>query len=389
MKFLRILFRFLLALLALILLACICLYVTDNEHLIKAVRSTYLVGKGGPTIDDYPKFENREVSKGQERLWERSKLYNSYQLSPQEEVPLNAMETVALLVIKNNELLFEHYWDDYSSSSLTNSFSMAKSFTSLCIGAAIKEGKIKSVNQKVSDFIPEFKEGKKSNITIKSLLNMTSGVDFGESYGDPFGFMAKTYYGTNLYDLTVQKPVKFDAEEIWSYQGGNTLLLSFILQKATGMSLSEYFSVHFWKPLGATEDALWTLNKKDGLEKAYCCFYSNAADFAKIGQLMLDSGRWNGIELINSDYFIASLTPVNKVDENGKLIDYYGYQWWLGSYNGIDFFYARGIQGQYIVSIPAWNTTFVRLGHKRDPTRGVKIPSDLFTYLGLVEKIVH
>ncbi|MBL4710129.1 MAG: serine hydrolase [Flavobacteriales bacterium] len=389
MKFLRIIFRSLFGLSIILILACLILYITDNAHLIKAVRNTYLLGKTGPTIDDYPKFENRIVSNGTEEPWNKNKLYNHYQPSSEEVKALEEMKSSAFLVIKNNELLFEKYWETYSNSSMTNSFSMAKSFTSLCIGAAIKEGKIKSVEQKVSDFIPEFKEEEKLNISIKDLLTMSSGINFGESNGDPFGFMAKVYYGENLYDLTVQKPVKFDAGKTWHYQGGNSLLLSFILKKATGLSLSEYFSTHFWKPLGTSKDALWTLNKLNGMEKSYCCFYSNARDYAKIGQLMLDSGRWNGKELIQRDYFNASIAPVNIPDESGKLIDYYGYQWWLGSHNGIEFYYARGIQGQYIVSVPSWNVVFVRLGHKRDPTRGVKIPSDLFTYFDLVEHILE
>ncbi len=131
------------------------------------------------------------------------------------------------------------------------------------------------------------------------------------------------------------------------------------------------------------------MNKKDGLEKAFCCFYSNARDYAKVGQLMLDSGKVDGLALIPSQYYLESLTPVNIANQSNQMIDYYGYQWWLGEHKGVSFSYARGIQGQYIVFIPSWNTVFVRLGHKRDPTRGVKIPSDLFSYLDIVEQAVR
>ena len=108
-------------------------------------------------------------------------------------------ETVAFLIVQKDSIIAEKYWDGYSKSSLSNSFSMAKSFVSLAIGAAIKEGKIKSVNQKVSDFLPEFKSEERKDISIKDLLTMSSGINFGESYGDPFGFMAKAYYGEKLY----------------------------------------------------------------------------------------------------------------------------------------------------------------------------------------------
>ena len=261
---------------------------------------------------------------------------------------------------------------------------MAKSFVSLCVGAAIKEGKVESTEQLISVFLPEYAG---SNIRIKDLLQMSSGINFGESYGDPFGFMAKAYYGTNVYDLTLSKKSAKRANVEWKYQGGNSLLLSFIIQKATGKALSDYFAEKFWGPLGAENDALWTIDKQDGRERSYCCFYSNASDFAKVGQLMLDSGRLRGTQLIELEYFKKSVSPVNLPDEFGNLVSHYGYQWWLGKYKGVSFHYARGILGQYIVSVPEWDVVFVRLGKKRDPTRNSIIPSDLLEYFEVVERI--
>lgn len=381
MKMIRKLFLFLLTLLG---VAIISLYLTGNKHLLKAVKSTYLVGKTGPTIDDYTKFINRTVAAKQAQKWAISKNYNSYQLSQSEEALFKKWESSAFVVIQNKEIVFEKYWDGYSDQSLTNSFSVAKSFTSLCIGAAIKEGKIKSTNQLVSDFLPEYNG---SDLRIKDLLQMSGGIEFGESYGDPFGFMAKAYYGTNIYELTLSKKQVKPAGTEWKYQGGNTLLLSFILEKVTGQTLSDYFAQNFWQPIGAANDALWTIDHENGRERSYCCFYSNAKDYARIGQLMLDSGRWNNTELIDLNYFLASISPVNLPDELGNQVTHYGYQWWLGEYKGVSFHYARGILGQYIVSVPKWNLIFVRLGKKRDPARGAVVPSDLFDYLDVVERI--
>jgi len=378
MKFL---IRFFLSIAIAIVIICIGLWASGNAHLIKAVRSTYLVGKTAPTIDDYPKFTNRTVVASAPLPWKESKRFNQYQLKGELLKEAKEWQTSALLVIHKDSLLFEQYWDTYSENSLTNSFSMAKSFVSLAIGAAIKEGKIKSTKQKVSEFLPEFDTEEKRDIDIESLLHMSSGIDFGESYGDPFGFMAKAYYGEDLYDLTINKTAKYSPNEIWHYQGGNSLLLSFILKKATGKSLADYFAEKFWHPIGAKNDALWTINKEGGIERSYCCFYSNARDFARIGQLMLDSGKWRESTLITDEYYQKSLQAVNVKDVNGKLIDYYGYQWWMSDYEGDDFYYARGIQGQYIVWVPKWDMVIVRLGHKRDPTRNVEVPSDLYTYL--------
>ena len=389
MKFIRFIFRFLFSLLIAAFLVVIGLYISGNSHLIKAVRNTYLVGKTGPTIDDYKKFENRIVLTNKPLAWKNSKLYNTVKPNPKQQAEIYSWETSAFLVVKDRELFYENYAEGYSEKSLTNTFSVAKSFVGLAIGAAIKEGKIKSVQQKVGDFLPEFKVGEKNKITIEDLLTMSSGIDFGESYGDPFGFMAKAYYGNKIYDITLNKEVKFEPKQVWKYQGGNTLLLSFILKKATGENLSNYFSKHFWQELGASENALWTISESDSLERSYCCFYSNARDFARVGQLILDSGAWNGKQLISQEFFIKSFSPVNIEDENGKIIDYYGYHWWLGEYEGNPFYYARGILGQYIVAIPAWNTVFVRLGNKRDPTKDVEVPSDLYTYIAIVKDMVN
>ncbi|MEQ8907773.1 MAG: serine hydrolase [Vicingaceae bacterium] len=381
MKFIRFLLRFTLSLFLAILLVSLGLWISGSGHVIKAVRSTYLVGETGPTIDDYPKFENRTVEAGTPQLWEFTQDFQANRLDKKLIKEVESWETAALLILHRDSIAYEQYWNGYSEKSLTNTFSMAKSFTSLAIGKAIEEGHIKSLDQKVGDFLPEFSEGNKSAVKIKHLLQMASGIDFGESYGDPFGYMAKTYYGSELYDLTVNKPMKYEPGEVWKYQGGNTLLLSFILEKATGQNLSEYFSDNFWKPLGASQDALWSISKEGGKERSYCCFYSNARDFARIGQMMLDSGKWNGKQLVNQEYIKKAVAPVNIKNEEGKLIDYYGLQWWMGQYQDADFYYARGIQGQYIVAVPAWDVAMVRLGHKRDPNVGAEVPKDLFVYL--------
>ena len=152
MKFIRFIIRFLVSLMLAIGLICLGLWLSGNVHLIKAVRSTYLVGKTGPTIDDYPKFENRKVEAGTPRLWEYSANYHSKHLSDELIQEIEDWETVSFLVLHKDSIAYERYWNDYSEKSLTNTFSMAKSFTSLAIGKAIEEGHIKSVNQKVGDF---------------------------------------------------------------------------------------------------------------------------------------------------------------------------------------------------------------------------------------------
>jgi len=368
--------------------ACLLALFTGNGHLIKAVSNTYLKGRSGPSIDEYSIFENRVVKASKKPfIWPSSVNYNSKKLTTEELNLHEELKSVAFLVFHKDSIVHENYWDQFNDTSKTNTFSVAKSFIGLLIGAAIDEGYIKSVDQKVGDFLPEFKSGEKAKVTIKHLLQMNSGIDFGESYGDPFGFMAKAYYGDDLYDLTVHKEVTQAPGSVWMYQGGNTLLLSFIIRKATGKTVSEYFSEKIWQPIGAKESALWNLDTENGLEKAYCCFYSNARDFGKIGRLILNNGTINDQVILSQNYFERAIQPVNSKTLNGDLVDYYGYQIWMTHYQQQKVIYARGIQGQYIVALPDEELIIVRLGRKRYEEKVNNVPLDLLHYIDMAKRL--
>ena len=265
-------------------------------------------------------------------------------------------------------MLYEKYWDDYSDSSLSGSFSVAKSITSLLVGAAVKEGKIKSVDETIGNYLPEFKEGLAARIKIKDLLTMSSGSNWDEAYANPFSITTEAYYGSNLYKAATGVKIKKEPGTYHEYKSGDTELLGLIVEKATGKSLSQFAGEKLWQPLGARHPALWSTDRKDGVEKAYCCFNSNARDFARIGQLMLDSGRWKGNAIIDMDYYKQSVTPCKIPDDSGLPCTYYGYQWWITP-NDSHIFYARGILGQYVIVIPAKRMVIVRLGHKRSGKR--------------------
>lgn len=377
-----------LAILGIIVLACLLAFISGNGHLVKAVANTYLKGRKGPSIDEYAIFDSRKVTRSTSPFhWKEKSLESQKKLSKEEEVFHQQYQTAAFLVLKKDSIIFEKYWDDYSLNSKTNSFSVAKSFIGILIGAAIKDGFIKSIKQPIHEILPEYNTGLGKEITIEHLLQMTSGIEFGESYGDPFGFMAKAYYGIDLYDLTIDKPVVEKPGTVWKYQGGNTLLLSFIIEKTTEKKVADYFSEKIWQPIGAEEDALWNLDDKNGKEKAYCCFYSNARDFAKIGKLYHQNGQFNGKTLIPESYVLKSKTPAYVTDATGNLVDYYGYQWWMTSVENETLHYARGILGQYIVIIPNEELIFVRLGRLRADEKINNVPIDLIEYIKMAKRL--
>ena len=376
--------KILLGIVIVLAFAAIFAVATGNSHLFKAVASTYLKGHTGPSIDEHAIFESRTVETGEYQPWELGEYYNKiYDKDLLKEV--ESFDPAALLVVKHNKIVYEKYWNGYDENSLTNSFSIAKTFIGLLIGIAIDEGKINSVDDPVANYLPEYKDH--PELTIKNLLTMSSGINFDESYTSPFGHMAKAYYGTDIKKLNEAYTVTETPGETWRYLGGNTIILSFILEKVTKMSISEYMSEKVWKPIGAKNAALWSLDHKNGLEKAYCCFYSNARDFARIGQLYLNNGLWKDKRIVTEKYIEASTCSAYYLkDKNGTPVDFYGYHLWLTYYKDMDIYYARGIKGQFIVIIPERQIVIVRLGNERSSELINNHPSDLFTYIDFALK---
>lgn len=392
-------------LLGIVIIVNLIILVTGRFYLYKTLPNTIFKLRLNPEIGEYPIFANRVVKTGKPMPWPVAADYNKKSIPDTSLAKMKDMQSIAFLIIKNDSLRYEQYWDGYSDTSHTNSFSMGKSITSILTGIAIAEGKIKSVDEHVSDFIPQFKEGMDSMLRIKDLLTMSSGMDFGESYVSPFSYPAEAYYGDDLMKATLKYKVVTEPGKAFKYLSGNSTLLGYCVTIATGKTLSDYASEKLWQPLGAEHPAYWSVDHEGGLEKAYCCFNSNARDFARIGQLYLDSGKWkdhqmvdidnpaitmnNGVylktkwsykQVVPKDYVAASTTP--------KLVPYYGYNWWILDVDGHIIPYCRGLAGQYIFVIPDKRMVVVRLGKKRGPVEKREIdgklydiPTDAFIYV--------
>lgn len=345
-----------------------------------------------PKIDQYPIFENREVKAGDPVPWPLSEAYNRRSV-PEKYRPLfDKYETVGFVIIRDSALLFEEYWEDYSPESHSNSFSMAKSIVALAVGCAIDDGFIKSVDLPVSYYFPRFKGFNGKPLTIRHLLTMSAGVDFQEAYSSPFSPTTKLYYGDNLEEIAFGMKEIEEPGVHFEYQSGVTQLLAFLVEKATGEKLSSYVSRKLWTPMQAEETALWSLDRKDGMEKAYCCFNSNARDFARFGQLVLNKGKWNGKQLISESFLEEAITPDSSLTlkETGEKNKQYGFQFWNLEYKGMKIPYMRGILGQYIFIIPEKNAVVVRLGHKRSDTKTEQhYPDDINVWLDAAMDILN
>ncbi|MBL8010159.1 MAG: serine hydrolase [Flavobacteriales bacterium] len=283
-----------------------------------------------------------------------------------EQIPfdtwLEKHKTTAFLVIRHDTILYERYFKGYDEGHVHPSFSMAKSVVSMLIGTAIADGIIRDVQQPIVDFIPELKANGFEGVTIEHVLQMTSGIDFNESYVNPFGTVAKFYYGRQLEKYTLQLKLKRAPGTQWEYVSGDTQLLGLLLTRALrakgdDRTLTQYLSDRLWTPLGMEHPGSWSIDrKKDGLEKAFCCINAPARDFAKLGSLYLRKGAWRGKQLVPREWVETSTTAGTA---NGG-VTHYRYQWWLPGTPGT--YHAEGILGQFIHVDPANDMVIVRLG---------------------------
>jgi len=315
-------------------------------------------------IDDHEIFEQRRISALEPRPWPLSSDYNRIQPDTATAAELLREKSVAYLIIHRDSILFEQYGDGYSDSSWSNSFSMSKSFVAALTGIALREGLIKSLDQQVREFITEYSDDPKGSLTLRQLITMSAALSWDEAYSSLFSVTTEAYYGRDLKGLMDRLTVEGTPGKEFVYQGGATQLLAMVIMRASGSSLTDYCAEKLWIPLGAEHAAGWSVDRSDGMEKASCCIYSNARDFARLGSLYLHRGNAYGRQLIDTAFIMESVTPAPLM-RNGEPNTEYGYQWWITETDGMKAFYCRGILGQYVAVIPDMELVVVRLGHHR------------------------
>ncbi len=317
-------------------------------------------------IDDHKIFDNRIIPAGDPQPWPLSSRYGDLVLPDDLLKDLDALQTIAFLVVQQDSLRYENYWAEGDRERISNSFSVAKSVVNMLTGIALEQGKLKSIDQPIGDFLPVFARGEKAKITIRHLLTMSSGLDWEEAYVMPISHTTEAYYGTDMPATIAKLAVEVEPGTQFRYKSGDTQILSMVLSKAIGRSLSEFASANLWQLIGAETNALWSLDKKDGFEKSFCCLHATARDFARLGQLYLHGGNWKGRQVVPATFVKQSLQPLSLPNTTGQPANYYGYQWWLLHNDTGKVFYARGILGQYVMVMPEKKAVIVRLGHKRD-----------------------
>ena len=360
------------------------LYISDYDYFLNGISKFYFKGHITAYLTDYESFDNRIIKTSKvPQPWQFHSMFNKYEIDSDLEAYHRKTRTVTFLVIKNDSLLYEKYYDGFNSNSKSNSFSMAKSIVSALLGKAIQSGFIDNLDQPVIEFLSELKGPYANVVTVGDLSSMSSGLKWDESYYSPFSITTKSYVIEDLNKMILDQPIYQEPGKSYLYLSGATQLLAMVIEKATGKKMSDYLSEEFWQPMGAEEDALWQIDSElAGMEKAFCCVATSARGFARFGKLYKDYGKWNGVQLLDSSFISKSLKPRFEASPQ------YGYGWWLKNYNGYKTFMMRGHLGQYVIVVPEEDLIIVRLGHLKDD----KIPNedftkDIFVYLDAGIKI--
>ena len=352
------------------------IYIFNIDYIFKGVRTIYFTGNNTAFISDYEYFDNKEIRSANPQPWALHKQYNTIDESDELEELNYERKTKSFLVIKNDSILFEKYYDGHKQTDISNSFSVAKSIVTSMMGKAIMEGKIKSLNQPVSDFFEEYKDGIASELTVGDLASMSSGMKWNEKYYSVINITSESYFTDDLRSVILRQEIENKPGQAFRYSSGDTQLLAMVIEKATGTSLSDYLSQKFWSPMGAETIALWQIDSKEsGMEKAYCCIAATARDFARFGKLYIDKGKWGDTEILDPSFVELSLKPV--FDDS----PFYGYGWWLYEYEGKKVFTMNGHRGQFVISFPDENIIIVRQGDFNNKGRVSEGSGDLYQYI--------
>ncbi len=284
------------------------------------------------------------------------------------EAFLTETDTSALLILKDGKIVFERYMLTGERDQQWLSMSVAKSFISALIGIAIEEGHIKSIEEPISDYVPNLAGSAYDGVRIKDVLQMSSGAAWNEDYSDPdsdINRFAKIFaLGGSLNEFMATLKREHEPGTVNHYNSTDTQVLGALLTETTGRSIADYMTKKLWQPLGAESDAFWLVDSQ-GMEMAFGGLNATARDYAKLGELYRNDGNWHGNQIVPREWVRASIVadaPHLLAAASGEtyLPTDYGYQWWLPTGNKGEFS-AIGVYNQFIYVNPQQSVTIVKL----------------------------
>ena len=372
------------------------LYFSPYKYLIKGIKLTYLQGTNSAHFTDWYGFDTRVIPNGSKISTLPKSFDSPIPLSDTLRNMLEETESGSYLVFRNDTLVYEEYFNGFTDTQHLNSFSMAKTFTTLLVQKAIEIGYIQSWDEPVKKYLPWLTGPFSDSVTLRHLSTMTAGLDWNENYLSPFSITAQAYYTDDIEGVMRGLGIINKPGEKWQYQSGSTQLLTFVLREAlrtpgvhrkpiqmdtsfaTQMDLdklekeatavskidlsmplekyaniSEFASAYFWTPLGMEAPALWSLDRKSGNELGFCCLNAVSRDFGRLGLWVLNKGKW-GEATVDSAFLNLAAMPYKD--------NRYGHSFWISNETPVPFYYFQGLNGQYICIIPSYNMVVVRTG---------------------------
>lgn len=318
---------------------------------------------GDADADDWRRFPSRTIQAGPDVVefqatdqdWTLELTFDNIPF----ETYLEQTETTAFIILRGDELLYEGYFNGGSRETRQASLSVTKSFVSTLVGIALEEGLIGSLDDPITTYLPELYEQdpRFAAITIRHLLTMSSGIRFDRDESDPFSDDFVTYYSPDLRSLALESPILEEPGLQFRYNDYNPLLIGLLLERVSGMSVSEYMETRLWQPMGAEGDATWDLDSEaSGFEKMTVGINARAIDFARFGWLFLHDGR-NGDQQVIPAAWAAEAT---RMDTTTDPAAYYQYFWWVDVERQA--YYAEGNFCQMIYIYPRADLVIVRNG---------------------------
>ena len=348
---------------------------------------------GESDVEDYRRFPDRPVAAGSERFeFRRAQVPpelrritvhdGDRQVERDLEQFLAASDTTAFLVVRGDTLLYEGYFNGAGHDSVQTSMSVAKSVLGALVGIAIGQGRIGSVDDPITRYVPELagRDQRFGRITLRHLLTMRSGLRYQES-GGPWGDDTATYYAPDLRALALEGTEVVEVPgRRFHYNNFNPLLVGLALERATGMPVATWLERTLWRPLGMAADGSWSLDSQaSGFEKMESGLNARAVDFAKLGMLVARDGRFRGRQLLPR----AWVQDLTLVPTGGGSVPSSGYRffWWVQDDRHPPAVFARGKYGQHLYMVPDSDLVLVRFGHDAGYRHWPQLLSDLASRL--------
>lgn len=346
-------------------------------------------------LKDLHKFRAATIQKSNRPFHFFHSNHRSFSLKSFLDSNLQNSHSYGFMVIRNDSILYEKYFDDLDESNILPSFSAAKSFVGTLAQIAHQEGAIKSFSDPVTAYIPWLQKSDKlwKNVSIQNVLDMRTGVKSDETYNSPFSNVIQLGFTKNIESQLKKLKIELPPGS-FAYKSVNTQILAAVIEAATQTKLQSYLEQKLWKPLGMESDATWQIDKKSTV-RAFCCLNATMRDYAKLGRLYLNNGNWNGVQVLDKRW-------VQTIFNSDTMQKYEGYknQWWssriikrfddsteaskfvaeqhsdwyagkifrngkivYSAYRNLPAIFAQGMLGQYIYIDPKKNLIIVRTGH--------------------------